>query len=229
MRSDGQLRIDLVRDRADFIVARCAEVSQAGRDVAHLGCTDAPFTDYRLANNELLHDRLLAIGPVVGFDIDVEALQTLAKLFPQGEFVSEDVCETISEEHRNRYGLVIAGEVLEHVPDAGRFLRGCRSLLRPDGRFLVTVPNACSPKIGIRALLGLESVHPDHYVYYGPRTLTRALSEAEFTVEYIATYLAVPGPFGRIANVGLRIANGLTRGPVGEGIIALAAPVSQVE
>jgi 2-polyprenyl-3-methyl-5-hydroxy-6-metoxy-1,4-benzoquinol methylase len=120
---------------------------------------------------------------------------------------------------------VIAGEVLEHVPDAGRFLRGCRTLLGPGGRLLVTVPNACSPKIGIRALMGLESVHPDHYVYYGPRTLTRTLSEAGFRVNYLATYLAVPGSFGRIVNVGLKVAHRLTGGPVGEGIIAVATPV----
>jgi glycosyltransferase involved in cell wall biosynthesis/SAM-dependent methyltransferase len=225
MRSEARVRIDLVGDREGFVVTHCAEAVLAGGDVAHLGCTDSPFTNHRLASGDLLHARLLAIGPVVGFDVDTDALKTLIRRFPLGEFVADDVCETVREEHRGRYRLVIAGEVLEHVSDPGRFLRGCRALLRPDGRLMVTVPNACSPKIGLRALAGLETVHPDHHTYYGPRTLTHALLEAGLEVDYLASYLAIPGPLGRIANTGLRVANRFTGGPVGEGLITLATPV----
>ncbi|HMH48326.1 MAG TPA: methyltransferase domain-containing protein, partial [Solirubrobacteraceae bacterium] len=204
MRSNARVRMDLVSNRVDFIIARCAEVIRARGQVAHLGCSDSPFTDHRLANGNLLHTHLLAIGPVVGFDIDTRALETLAHRFPEAEFIATGIGEVVPAEHRQRYKLVIAGEVLEHVSDAGQFLQGCRALLQFDGRLLVTVPNACSPKIGVRALVGRETVHPDHHVYYGPRTLRRALFDAGLETSYLASYLATPGPLGRSVNLGLR-------------------------
>jgi hypothetical protein len=86
----------------------------------------------------------------------------------------------------------------------------------------VTVPNACSPKIGIRTLFGRERVHPDHFVYYGPRTLERTLRAAGFATESMASYFATPSRFGKVVDVGLRVAHRLAEGPVGEGLIVLA-------
>lgn len=215
-------RMGVVADRSKFIVERAREVMARGGGVAHLGCTDSPYTSARLASDELLHGRLLRAGPAVGFDVDLDALGLLAGEYADAEFVGTDISSVVPAEHRQRYDLVIAGEVLEHVPDARRFLLGCGVLLCSGGHLLVSVPNACSPKIGARALMGREAVHPDHFVYYGPRTLTRALTDAGFEIAYLASYFASPGSIGRFVNVGLRMAHRLTGGPVGEGLIALA-------
>jgi SAM-dependent methyltransferase len=116
----------------------------------------------------------------------------------------------------------VAGEVLEHVPDADAFLRGCRELLVPGGRLCVTVPNACSPKIGLRSLTGREVIHPDHRTYYGPRTLARTLRGAGFEPESMASCLAPVGTTGGLAYHGIvRVAHSVFQGPVGEGLIAV--------
>jgi hypothetical protein len=148
----------------------------------------------------------------------------LAAHVPEQRFVYADIARCVPAAEHGRYELAIAGEVLEHVPDADAFLRGCLALLSDAGTLCVTVPNACCPKVGLRALSGRESVHPDHRVYYGPRTLTRTLEVAGLAVEWMASCLPPgAGPGGRLlVNPLLRTVHRLTHGPVGDGLIATA-------
>jgi SAM-dependent methyltransferase len=193
--------------------------------IAHLGCADSPYTLELLDAGLLLHERLVPVADVTGFDVDEPALELLRQRMAGARFVTADVTSAIPDEHQHRYALVIAGEVLEHVPDADSFLQGCARLLRPGGRICVTVPNACSPKIGLRSLAGRESVHPDHRVYYGPRTLERTLAGAGFELEQIASCFApVSGTTGRLVfNPLLRASHRVFQGPVGDGLIAVAS------
>jgi SAM-dependent methyltransferase len=220
---DGQrLRMPLVNDRVAWLERLVAD---AGADeVAHLGCADSPYTAEQLRSGVLLHSRLVRCGRVTGIDVDAPALQTLREALPGERFVVADVAAGVPEPERGRYGLVIAGEVIEHVPDVDTFLRGCAALLSPGGRLCVTVPNACCPKIGLRSLAGRESVHPDHRVYYGPRTLSRTLIGAGYEPEWLASCLApVASPVGRLVfNPMLRASHRILHGPVGDGLIATA-------
>jgi SAM-dependent methyltransferase len=226
----------LIAERAAWLEQLCA---QTPGEIAHLGCADSPYTAELLASGSLLHARLVRVGRVTGFDVDAPALALVQSAMPDQRFVlsdASDASEASDVSHasdvghapageRGRYALVIAGEVLEHVPDADAFLRGCGALLAPGGQLCVTVPNACSPKIGLRSLAGRESVHPDHRVYYGPRTLERTLAGAGFELSWLASCFApIAGRAGRtIFNPLLRLDHRLFHGPVGDGLIALAS------
>jgi SAM-dependent methyltransferase len=214
-------RMPLVLDRHRWLENLCARTSG---EVAHLGCADSPYTAQLLASGGLLHPRLARVARVTGIDVDGPALELMRQALPQERLLNLDVSTGGSESERGRYELVIAGEVLEHVPDADAFLRGCGSLLAPGGTLCVTVPNACCPKIGLRALAGRESVHPDHRVYFGPRTLERTLAGAGFELDWIGSCLPPgAGAAGRvIVNPLLRAVHRLTQGPVGDGLIATA-------
>lgn len=221
MHAEARIRMPLVDDRGLWLERVCAEAAPG--EVAHIGCTDSPYTEERLAAEVLLHQRLVRVAPVTGFDVDADALQLLRSALPRERFVMADVTAGVPETERGRYELVVAGEVLEHVPDADAFLRGCRELLRPGGRLCVTVPNACSPKIGLRSLAGREVIHPDHRTYYGPRTLSRTLRGAGFEPESIASCLAPAGTsMGLVYHGVARAAHRVFQGPVGEGLIAVA-------
>ncbi len=215
------VRMALISDRASWLEQLCAG---ARGEVAHLGCADSPYTAELLTAGIMLHERLVGVASVTGFDVDSAGLDLLRERMPTQRFMLADVTGEIPDPELERFALVIAGEVLEHVPDADAFLRGCRRLLAPGGRLCVTVPNACSPKIGLRSLAGRESVHPDHRVYYGPRTLTRTLAGAGYDVLQTATCLApVAGRAGRnLFNPLLRASHRAFQGPVGEGLIAIA-------
>ncbi len=212
----------LVADRAACLERLSAA---AAGPVAHLGCADSPYTRELIAAGLLLHERLVRVADVTGLDVDADAIALLQKRMPTEQFVIADITRNVPPEHRNHYALVIAGEVLEHVPDAEAFLNGCSTLLALGGRLCVTVPNACSPKIGLRSLAGRESVHPDHRVYYGPRTLERTLGGAGFEVETMASYMApVAGRAGKLVfNPLLKVSHRIFQGPVGEGLIAVAS------
>ncbi len=218
MRTGSRLRLPLIADRVSFLEGLVAE----HRRIAHLGCTDWPYTEHRLKTGDLLHERLLRFGDLTGIDIDREGIERLGELMPGASLLCLDVTGEVPPEQRGAYDLVLVPETLEHVPDAVSFLRGCRALLGEGGVLCITVPNACSPKIGIRALFGRERVHPDHFVYYGPRTLERTLRAAGLSTQSMMSYFAVPSRFGELVDIGLRAAHRLGGGPVGEGLIALA-------
>lgn len=221
MHAGQRLRMPLLPSREAWLSRLCARTEG---EVAHLGCADSPYTEELAAAGLLLHDRLAADATVTGFDVDAGALALLAQRRPGQRFVLADVTGEIPVEEQRRYALVIAGEVLEHVADADAFLVGCGRLLTSGGRLCVTVPNACSPKIGLRALAGRESVHPDHRVYYGPRTLRRTLTGAGYELEEMAScFAAVAGRAGSLViNPLLRADHRLFGGPVGDGLIAVA-------
>jgi len=222
MHRGERLRMPLIRDRAAWLERLCAQTSPG--EVAHLGCADSPYTAELLAAGSLLHSRLARVAPVTGFDVDARAVDLMRRELPDQRFVAGDIAAGVADEERGRYALVIAGEVLEHVSDADAFLRACMTLLAVDGRLCVTVPNACCPKVGLRALAGRESVHPDHRVYYGPRTLARTLAGAGLEMESLASCFApVAGRTGRvIVNPLLALDHRLFQGPVGDGLIAVA-------
>jgi SAM-dependent methyltransferase len=217
-RTGSRLRLPLVLDRVAFL----EDLVREHRRIAHLGCTDWPYTEHRLATGELLHERLTRFGDVTGIDVDRAGIERLAQLMPEAPLLCLDVTGDVPAAHRGAYDLVLVAETLEHVPDPVSFLRGCGELLSEDGTICVTVPNACSPKIGIRTLFGRERVHPDHFVYYSPRTLERTLRAAGFATYSTSSYFAVPSRFGLMVDVGLKLAHRLSGGPVGEGLIVLA-------
>jgi len=218
MRKDSRQHLPLVLNRAQFLETICSRHER----VAHIGCADSPYTRHRLRTGQLLHSRLVQSANVTGFDIDPEGLAELKQLMPGERFIQLDLTRDIPNEHSGIYDLVVASEVMEHVADIGRFLDGCRRLLASGGELCVTVPNACSPKVGMRAFFGTEIVHPDHLVYFSPRTLTRCLAMAGFSTTYVATYLAPPSLPGRVTNGVLQFGHRLRHGPIGDGLIAIA-------
>jgi 2-polyprenyl-3-methyl-5-hydroxy-6-metoxy-1,4-benzoquinol methylase len=222
MHAGERLQLPLIEDRFGFVRELCA-MTQG--EVAHVGCADSPYTAELLVAGTLLHARLVTAGTVVGFDVDEAALELIRRALPGERLVALDIADSVPDSERARYELVIAGEVLEHVGNADAFLHGCAALLAPGGRLCVTVPNACCPKLGLRALIGRESVHPDHRVYYGPRTLTRALEGVGLEVSWMASCFPPDASrAGRVLiNPLLRADHRLFGGPVGDGLIAIAS------
>jgi len=84
-----------------------------------------------------------------------------------------------------RYDLVSLLHVLEHVPDPGETLSAVRSLVAPDGKLLLVLPNADSIEAG---LFGTSWYHldlPRHLWGFTPRSLVRLVETCGFAVQQI--------------------------------------------
>jgi hypothetical protein len=153
-------RLPLVQ-RDDFIIQTCN-----GRKVFHLGATDSPMTLDKAQRGELLHQKLAPhCASLVGFDVDLAAIQLLSRDFGIDNIVACDLDKEIPTE-RGKAEVLINGDIVEHVNSPGSLLQACNQLLELGGVMVLSTINALSVKQSVRALMGREPVHPDHVAYY---------------------------------------------------------------
>lgn len=162
-------------DREAFLMKRAR-----GRSVLHLGCADAPY--FRAGDGTLLHAQLAKVArEIVGIDIDEEGVRFLTAELGFKDIFLGDV-EALSELGLDRtFDLVVAGELIEHLPNPGRCLTGVKDLLGHDGSVILTVPNAFSIKGFMRVIRGVEFVHPDHVSYFSPVTMRTLLGKCGYS------------------------------------------------
>lgn len=166
--------------RVDYLMQACR-----GRRVLHLGCANQPYTATTLADGSLLHLRLQAIAAELwGLDDDAGALELLrghgcTRLVRADlqalERLPEDAFDGLGA---HGFDVIVAGEVIEHLPSPGLFLHGIQALMAPHTTLLLTTVNAyCGFRFATYALRGrrgrTEPVHPDHVAYYSLATLRR--------------------------------------------------------
>jgi SAM-dependent methyltransferase len=116
-------------------------VGGPGRRVLDLGCRDGALTQTYLEGNE-----------VVGVDVDREALARAAERGIDTHWANLD--EPLPFDDAG-FDVVVAGELLEHVPDPqGLVAEACR-VLRSGGTLVGSVPNAFRLRNRLRFLRGL--------------------------------------------------------------------------
>lgn len=155
-------------------------------NVIHVGCTNSPNTIERWNNETLLHkrlcDRARSIGAnVIGIDIDDEAINLLQSKMPNEIIINADAHKLSAYFGNNRrFDLIIAGDVIEHLPNPGIFLQSCDNVLSTDGKIIITTSNAFSIVRFVKSLLFHEAVHNEHTAYYSHKTLGRLLKMYDF-------------------------------------------------
>lgn len=55
---------------------------------------------------------------------------------------------------RSKFDVIVAGEVIEHMVDADKFLKNCRDALKPGGTVIITTPNLAFIVNRVRLLFG---------------------------------------------------------------------------
>ncbi|MFA6422443.1 MAG: methyltransferase domain-containing protein [Candidatus Buchananbacteria bacterium] len=140
-----------------------------GKDVLDIGCRDGTLTSFFVKNNR-----------VTGADIDLNSLEA-AKNKLGIETVFMDLNGDWQELGEKRFDAVVAGEVLEHLYYPDRVVEKIKKLLKPEGIFIGTVPNAFSFKNRIRYLLGQKRftplADPTHINQFGLNDLREVLKK----------------------------------------------------
>ena len=164
-----------------------------GKKVLHLGCTNYPYTEISLENDDLLHLELMKITEnLTGFDFDQKGLDILAGRGVK-KLYAADLENLEKLELDETFEVVVAGEIIEHLSNPGLFLRGIRRFMNPQTILVISTVNAyCGMRFAQYALRGKggssEPVHPDHVAYYSYSTLNLLARRENFTVSRFSYY-----------------------------------------
>jgi SAM-dependent methyltransferase len=139
-------------------------VGGPGRTVLDLGCRYGALTQAYLAGNT-----------VIGVDVDRDALAQAAKLGIETHWADIEQALPFGDE---RFDVVVAGELLEHVRDPAGVVGEARRVLRPGGTLVGSVPNAYRLKNRLRYLAGRSpESDPTHLHMFSPSDLRGLLHE----------------------------------------------------
>lgn len=183
-------RIALPRpvDRLDFISRRVR-----GKTVFDLGALDETAIDAKMASNMWLHARLCTeAASVIGIDnsprLPTGGMDTVngGRIIHANIFDLKPVVERYGQP-----GIIVAGELIEHLPDTEGFLKSLATNKSLRGvEFVFSTPNACAWHNALIGLASFESMHPDHLQIYSYKTLRTLFGRAGIELRELVPYHA---------------------------------------
>ncbi|MFC7489221.1 MULTISPECIES: class I SAM-dependent methyltransferase [unclassified Knoellia] len=127
-----------IEDRIDFILERCR-----GRRVLDIGCVAHDVS--RMASTDWLHGRVAeAADFCLGVDVLAEGVDHLNRVGYHA--LAHDLTTgpgPIGE--IGPFDVIVAGELIEHVPALDMLFTAARDLLTADGQLIITTPNPWAP------------------------------------------------------------------------------------
>ncbi|MDZ4660841.1 MAG: class I SAM-dependent methyltransferase [Pseudomonadota bacterium] len=153
----------------------------SGMRVLDCGGVDHWAFEQKSASGEWLHDIICTHATsCLGVDIlddNVRRINDIGKYRFEAKNVE-------SMDFSAEFDVVVAGEIIEHIYNAGLFLDSCWRALKPDGKLLITTPNAYSLSAMLSAIFfRKEMCHPEHTCYYSRQTLRYIVSRHGFEIE----------------------------------------------
>jgi 2-polyprenyl-3-methyl-5-hydroxy-6-metoxy-1,4-benzoquinol methylase len=149
-----------------------------GQRVLDIGCVEHAAD--RATADTWLHAHLVRhAAHVVGVDI-LEA--DVAQLRARGYDVM--AADAMQLDMGQRFDVVVAGELIEHLTNPGQFLDRMRAHLDPGGRLILTTPHAFFAYHILEGYLCRPSRrwNPQHVAWYEPFTLANLLTRHGFTM-----------------------------------------------
>jgi 2-polyprenyl-3-methyl-5-hydroxy-6-metoxy-1,4-benzoquinol methylase len=167
----GNVRIvKTVNDRMEVI-----EPLVIGKRVLDLGAVDSRRGKHATGDRleklpNLLFRHICAVNPeTIGVDVDEQGIAILRE---QGLKVV--AADGTTMDLGERFDVIIAGEIIEHLENPGSFLRNMTKHLNADGVLLVSTPNPFYFKQVWKIFRkNRPQVHEEHTCWFDPITLTR--------------------------------------------------------
>ena len=151
-----------------FLDAASEELSHFGKgSILDFGCGEAFFW-------KEMAQRGVSFGGVSGIDLREDALEVARNNFPGFSFINQDI---LTWEPGGKFDLLIASQVLEHLPNPGVFLEKLVSLTK--GHLLLTVP--WEPFFRLSNLARGRDImrlgnHPEHINLWGAKKFEQFVS-----------------------------------------------------
>lgn len=147
------------------------------KKVLDLGCVQHDLSN--INNPNWLHGNIVKHAKTV---LGVDCLENEVKVLKeQGLNV---ICANVEEiTLDDKFEVIVAGDLIEHLPNPGRFLERVYDLLTPDGIFLVTTPNPVHFMRFIQLFLrGRVTVNSEHTCWFNEEVLLQLAGRYGFEV-----------------------------------------------
>lgn len=172
-----------------------------GPRILHVGCVNHELPTTPEAARDHLHLQLcrqFASDRVVGVDLNADAVATLRA---QGmEVIAGDAHEMAFD---GEFDTVLAGELIEHLENPGRFLAACRRALKPGGRLVLSTPNPFAPMMFLMYAKNFDrAFNTQHTQWFCAQTIQELLRRTGFPsaqIEFVDDHKPdlIPSPFYR--------------------------------
>jgi len=160
----------LVQAASTFDASRIGVVRQyaRGKKVLDLGCVSHNFSVRSGGKGRWLHAHVVQVAAqCVGADYDLRGVQQMNAA--GYDVVHVDIESDLSPiVERGPFDVVIAGELIEHLPSPQRLLSAAREVLKPGGLLVITTPNPYSPQRVRAGQLKITWENVDHVQYLFP-------------------------------------------------------------
>jgi SAM-dependent methyltransferase len=151
------------------------------KEVLDCGGVDHSFIDEKQRRGNWLHATIKKhASRCIGVDILAEHV---AKINERGQY-NFSVGNVEELTYEGEFDVVVAGELIEHVYNAGLFLDSAWRALKDNGVFIITTPNYHGvSSVLYSTIAGKEVCHAEHTCYYSRQTLCYMVERHGFTVE----------------------------------------------
>jgi SAM-dependent methyltransferase len=99
------------------------------------------------------------------------------------------------------FDLIILFQVLEHIDDPLKMLKQLRTLLKPDGKLIIGVPNFESWQSSFGKSNWFHLDVPRHLFHYSPASLANCLSRADMEIEQVSHVSLEHDPYGWLQTI----------------------------
>ena len=152
-----------------------------GKTVLDLGCSATKLGISHSRHQYLHHALAREAKEILGVDIDENAV---AAMKAAGFNVQAADVETM--DLGRRFQVIVAGDIIEHLPNPGLFLKNMLRHLEDGGELLITTPNPFKFKQVLKILkYNQVKVHAEHTCWICPTVLKRLLETCGFKMIHL--------------------------------------------
>lgn len=136
---------------------------------------------------------------VTGVDGSESGIQIAEASFPEARFIQGDIYDLPYEKLQGLFDIVMAADVIEHLPSPAKFMEAVKRSLKPGGLLILTTPYHGYLKWLALSLLGKTDSHlttlweGGHLKFYSIKTMKQLLRTNGF--KEIKVYFAGRLPF----------------------------------
>lgn len=146
------------------------------KHVLDIGCVE--HTIDRADREGWLHGNIREVAnQTVGIDIVGDAIEELQD---RGYNVEKRDVQAQAPNAYDDFDVVVMGEVIEHLTDFRTTLSNVSAWLKPEGKLILTTPNALSAYWLLLRGVNREFINPEHTCWFDAVTLEQLLSRYNF-------------------------------------------------